>query len=60
MRKLSQSEVQKIFEGQGCLFLSQYEDSNTSLEYVCSCDNKAKRFKAATRDMTFKKRDQWY
>jgi hypothetical protein len=53
VRKLSQSEVQKIFEDQGCSLLSQYKDSNTSLEYVCSCGNKAKnnlkRFKAGAR-----------
>lgn len=53
MRKLSQSEVERIFEDQDCKLLSQYKDSNTSLEYVCSCGNKAKnnlkRFRSGAR-----------
>jgi hypothetical protein len=39
MRKLTQLEVEKIFEENGCKLIDKYKDARTKMKYICECGN---------------------
>lgn len=39
-KKFSQKYVKQFFKDQGCILLSQYEEANGVMEYICECGNK--------------------